>query len=159
MNDLLKLLRKNARLSNAELAVMLGRTEEDIAAEITQLECDGIIRGYTAVIDSEALDRDVVSALIELRVAPKAQSGFDDIAKIVSQYDEVESVTLMSGAYDISIRITGSSLRTISQFVAQRLSAIDGVLSTATHFVLKSYKENGIHMTNDDIDERGFVSP
>ncbi len=159
MNNLLNLLRKNARLSNAELAVMLGISEKEVAAQIEQMEEDGVIRGYTAVVDNTIADKELVTAFIELKVSPKAQSGFDDIARIVSQYEEVESVTLMSGAYDIAIKITGDNLRDISQFVAQRLAAIDGVLSTATHFVLKNYKENGIIMTDEEPDERGYVSP
>ena len=161
MDALLKLLKKNARLSNAELAVMLGITENEVADKIEQLENDGIIKGYNTVINEQAAVDcgHLVTAYIELKVSPRAQSGFDEIARTVSQYDEVESVWLMSGAYDLGITIKGTNLMDISLFVAQRLAPLDGVLSTATHFVLKKYKDNGIDLSDEIIDERGLVSP
>ena len=159
MNDLLHLLKQNARLSNEQLAVMLGSTPEAVAAEITQLEQDGVIKGYSLVLNEELADKDSVSAFIELKVTPKRDCGFDELAKTVMLYDEVESVSLMSGAYDLAVTVTGTSLKDIALFVAQRLSSIDGVLSTATHFVLKRYKEKGIFIEQDIQDERGLVSP
>lgn len=159
MNSLVKLLKTNARLTNAELAVMLGKTEQQVAEEIQKLECDGIIKGYSAIVDDYAVDANAVTALIELKVTPQSQSGFDEIANEISQYEQVESVRLMSGAYDIIVAVTGVSIRDVSQFVSQKLAGIDAVQSTATHFVLKSYKDNGIIINGDETDERGMISP
>ncbi|MBQ9375453.1 MAG: Lrp/AsnC family transcriptional regulator [Ruminococcus sp.] len=159
MDSLIKLLKTNARLTDAELAVMLGKTEKEIADDIKKLENDGVIQGYSAIIDESVIDSNSVYALIELKVTPQSQSGFDEIAKEISQYDEVESVRLMSGGYDISVAVTGGNIRDVSQFVSQKLAAIDAVQSTATHFVLKSYKNNGIIINSSETDERGLVSP
>ncbi|CBL16834.1 MULTISPECIES: Lrp/AsnC family transcriptional regulator [Ruminococcus] len=159
MNELLHLLKQNARLSNEELGAMLGITPAEVAAQIKKLEEDGIIKGYSVVLNDELANKDTVTAFIELKVTPKRDCGFEDLAKTVMMYDEVESVSLMSGAYDLAVTVTGSSLKVIALFVAQRLSTIDGVLSTATHFVLKRYKEKGIFIEQEPIDERGMVSP
>lgn len=159
MNELLHLLKQNARLSNEELGAMLGITPSEVAAQIKKLEEDGIIKGYSVVLNDELANKDTVTAFIELKVTPKRDCGFEDLAKTVMMYDEVESVSLMSGAYDLAVTVTGSSLKVIALFVAQRLSTIDGVLSTATHFVLKRYKEKGIFIEQEPIDERGMVSP
>ena len=155
MKKLIHLLKQNARLSNAELAKMLGRTEQEIAAQIAELEETGVIRGYSVILDEERADRDTVSAYIELKITPQPDCGFDEIARIISGFEEVESVTLMSGGYDLGITITGSGLRDIAGFVAQRLATLDGVLSTRTHFVLKRYKEKGILIQEESGDERG----
>lgn len=159
MNQLIKLLKNNSRMSNAELAVLLGKSEEEVAADIEKLEKDGIIKGYSAIIDESAYDPNSVFALIELKVTPQSQSGFDEIANQIASYEQVESVRLMSGAYDIIVAVNGSNIREISQFVSQRLATIDAVQSTATHFVLKVYKDNGILISHDEIDERGLISP
>ena len=159
MNELLHLLKQNARLSNEELGAMLGITPAEVAAQIKKLEEDGIIKGYSVVLNDELANKDTVTAFIELKVTPKRDCGFEDLAKTVMMYDEVESVSLMSGAYDLAVTVTGSSLKVIALFVAQRLSTIDGVLSTAPHFVLKRYKEKGIFIEQEPIDERGMVSP
>ena len=159
MNELLHLLKQNARLSNEELAAMLGTTPAEVAAQIKKLEDDGIIKGYSVVLNDELANKDTVTAFIELKVTPKRDCGFEDLAKTVMMYDEVESVSLMSCAYDLAVTVTGSSLKVIALFVAQRLSTIDGVLSTATHFVLKRYKEKGIFIEQEPADERGMVSP
>lgn len=159
MEQLIKLLKNNARISNAELAVLLGRTEEQVAAQITELELNGTIKGYSAIVDEDKYNPNSVNALIEVKVTPQSQSGFDEIANTIAGYDEVESVRLMSGGYDIIVSVNGSNIRDISQFVSQRLATIDAVQSTATHFVLKTYKDNGILISGDEIDERGLVSP
>ena len=159
MNELLHLLKQNARLSNEELGAMLGITPAEVAAQIKKLEEDGIIKGYSVVLNDELANKDTVTAFIELKVTPKRDCGFVDLAMTVMMYDEVESVSLMSGAYDLAVTVTGSSLKVIALFVAQRLSTIDGVLSTATHFVLKRYKEKGIFIEQEPLDERGMVSP
>ena len=155
MKELIALLKQNARLSNAELAKMLGSTEEAVAKQIAELEQSGVIRGYSVIVDEERADRDAVSAYIELKITPQPDCGFDEIARIISGLEEVESVTLMSGGYDLGITITGTGLRDIAGFVAQRLATLDGVLSTRTHFVLKRYKEKGILIQEEPGDERG----
>ncbi len=159
MQKLLKILRKNARLSIEELAVMTGREPAEVESQIKELEAKGVIRGYSAVIDDSAFDEDTVLALVELKVTPQSQSGFDEIAARIASYEEVESVRLMSGGYDILVSVTGRNIRDISMFVNQRLAAIEAVQSTTTHFILKSYKENGIIKTDSEKDERGMISP
>lgn len=159
MNDLLNLLKENARLTNAQLAAMLGKTEQEVAEEIHALEQKGIIRGYTAILNEELAQSTEVEALIELRVTPKRDLGFDDIAKTIMMYDEVESVSLMSGAYDLALTVKGESLKEVAMFVSQRLSAMEGVLSTATHFVLKRYKDKGIFIEDEEQDERSMICP
>lgn len=159
MNKLLDLLRQNARLSNAELAAMLGTTEAEVAAQIAKLENDGIIMGYTAIINEESVDETRVTAIIEIKVAPMKGKGFDDLAHTIMEYEEVDSVFLLSGAYDLSVTVTGTSLRKVALFVSERLSALEGVISTATHFILKRYKEKNHVFSEDTTDERSLVSP
>ena len=144
MDQLIKLLKNNARITNSELAILLDKTEEQVAADIAKLEADGVIKGYSTIVDESAYDPNSVFALIELKVTPQSQSGFDEIANQIASYEQVESVRLMSGAYDIIVAVNGANIRDISQFVSQRLATIDAVQSTATHFVLKVYKDNGI---------------
>ena len=156
MNDLITLLKQNARLSNAQLADMLGKTEAEVAAEIADLEKRGILCGYTAIINEELTHSTEVEALIELRVTPKHDTGFDDIAKTIMMYDEVESVSLMSGKYDLALTVKGRTLKEVAMFVSQRLSAMEGVLATATSFVLKRYKEKNILIEEDERDERSM---
>lgn len=159
MDDLLELLKTNARLTVPELAVMLGRSEDEVAAEISRCESDGIIKGYAAILDDSAIDPDYVAALIELKVTPQSQSGFDEIARQIAEYDEVESVRLMSGGYDIIVSVTGKNIRTVSRFVSEKLATIDAITSTATHFELKSYKRYGVMLCDEETDERGLMSP
>ena len=159
MNDLIKLLNQNARFSNEELAAMLGTTPKVIADQIEQLEKNGVIKGYSVILDESLADKDMVMAIIELKVTPQRDCGFDEIAKTIMMYDEVDSISLMSGSYDLSVTVKGKNLQDIALFVAQRLSTIEGVLSTTTHFILKTYKEKGIFIEDEDKDERGFVAP
>ena len=159
MNELIALLKQNARLSNAQLAVMLGKTEAEVAAEIKQLEQDGVIKGYSVICNEELTNDDRVNAIIELRVTPQKDCGFEEIAHTIMQYDEVESISLMSGAYDLMVCISGDNVKDVALFVSQRLAPLHGVLSTATHFVLKKYKEKGIFIETEEPDERGFVGP
>ena len=135
MNDLIKLLNQNARFSNEELAAMLGTTPKDIADQIEQLEKNGVIKGYSVILDESLADKDMVMAIIELKVTPQRDCGFDEIAKTIMMYDEVDSISLMSGSYDLSVTVKGKNLQDIALFVAQRLSTIEGVLSTTTHFL------------------------
>ena len=155
---LLKLLDKNARYTNEELAVMLGMTEEEVAAEIDTLQKEGWIRGYKTVIDWEKLDTSYVSALIELKVSPQADFGFEEIAKRVMQYPEVESVYLMSGGYDLCVMVKSKTFQQVAMFVAKELSTIDAVVSTATHFILRRYKELDVILCDDEKDDRGSLS-
>ncbi|MBQ6824614.1 MAG: Lrp/AsnC family transcriptional regulator [Clostridia bacterium] len=155
---LLKLLNKNARYSLEELATMTGRTLEDVAADIDELEKAGVIRGYKAVIDWERLDNSYVSALIELKVTPKAGLGFEEVAKKVMKYPEVESVYLMSGGYDLCVMVKGKTFQGVAMFVAKELSTIDNVISTATHFVLRRYKELDVELCDGNSDDRGHFS-
>lgn len=155
---LLKLLADNAKLSNAQLASMLDATEEEIAAAIADYEAEGIIRGYKAIVDWDRTDRNLVCARIELKVIPKSNMGFEDIARTVSQFREVETCYLMSGGYDIALTISGKTFKDIALFVAHRLAPLEAVQSTATHFVLKKYKERGLIMEEGFKDEREVTS-
>ncbi len=159
MNELLHLLKQNARLTNAQLADMLGESEQAVAAEIRRLEEKGVICGYSAIVNEELARSTEVEAVIELKVTPRRDSGFDDIARTIMLYDEVESVSLMSGAYDLSVCVKSSSLKDVALFVSQRLAGLDGVLSTATHFLLRRYKEKGIIIGEEERDERGMICP
>ncbi len=159
MNELIELLKQNARFSNAQLSSMLGISEDEVAKQIQQLEEDGIIKGYSAIVDENRVDKDTVIAIIELKVTPQRDCGFDELAKTIMMYDEVESISLMSGAYDLSVTVKGNNLKSIALFVSQRLATIEGVLSTATHFVLKTYKDKGIFIENEETDERSMIAP
>ena len=155
MDKLLSLLKTNARLSNQELAAMLGTTAEEVDNRIKELERKGIIKGYTAIVDEELTQNDGIAAYIELSVTPKAQVGYDDIARLIASYPEVESISLMSGGYDLAVTLRCKNIKDASLFVAQRLATIDGVISTSTHFFLQKYKENGIMLVDPMPDERG----
>ena len=159
MDSLIKLLKGNARLSNEQLAVMLGVTPEEVAARIADYEKRGVIKGYSVILNEELADKNAVTAFIEVKVTPKADFGFDELARTIMLYDEVDSVTLMSGSFDLAVTLSGTNYKEIALFVAKRLSSIDGVISTSTHFVLKQYKEQGFFIENEAADERGFVSP
>ncbi len=158
MENLIKILEENARYTNEEIAVMLNTSADEVAKQIRKLENDGVIRGYKAIIDREKLSVNFVEALIELKVTPKRDFGFDEIAQKISEYPEVEDVNLMSGTYDLSLIITGKTFKDIALFVSQRLAVLDGVVSTATHFVLSRYKEKGVIMQDTATDERGNAS-
>ena len=155
MEKLLKLLRDNARLSTKELAVMLDRNEELVEKQITDLEKTGVIKGYKALIN-ETKVKAGVSALIELKVTPKKELGFQDIADRVMQFSEVESVYLMAGDYDLSVLVRGETIQDVAMFVAKRLSPLESVISTSTHFVLQKYKQDGVIL--DDSKEQDIRS-
>ncbi len=157
MDRLLKLLDTNARMTNSELAVMLGCTEQEVQNQITAWERAGVIRAYKAVIDWDRTDREYVTAIIELRVTPKRDYGFEKLAETIMRFDEVESIYLMSGGYDFSIFVSGRTFKEVAMFVAKRLSTLDSVISTATHFVLRRYKENNVLFLGEEKDERGAV--
>lgn len=155
MEQLIRLLKSNARLSVKELATILGKNEEEIKSQIEALEADGVIKGYTAIVDEELANKDSIAAYIELSVTPKAQVGYDEIARHIADYPEVESISLMSGGYDLGVTLRCKNIKEVSMFVAQRLATIDGVVSTSTHFFLQKYKENGILLVDEAPDERG----
>ncbi len=157
MDKMLKLLDMDARLSVERLAVMLNMPADEVREHLDALEEAGVVRGYKALIDWDKTDREYVTAVIDLQIAPSKDQGFDGVAETIMAFDEVESVKLMSGGYDLSVTITGQSFRDVAMFVAKRLSPIDGVLATATHFVLKTYKERGVLFVDKDKDERGQI--
>ena len=153
--EILKLLAKNARYTVKEMAVMLDIAEKDVESAIAELENDGLIKGYKAVIDWEKLDSAYVSAIIELNVVPKAGLGFEEVAEKIMKYDEVESVYLMSGVYDLNVVVKGKTLHDIAKFVAKELATIDSVTSTTTHFVMRRYKEMDVVLVDEKQDDRG----
>lgn len=157
MDKILKLLNKNARLTNSQMAVMLDMTEEEVAAAIAKLEKDGVVRGYKPLIDWEKTGEELVTAIIELNIAPTKTEGFDGIANTILGFDEVEGLSLISGGHDLMVTVNGRSFKDVAMFVAKRLSPLDGVLGTATHFVLKKYKERGVSFVDEEKDERGSL--
>lgn len=158
MDKLLQLLDKNARLTNAQLAAMLEITEGEVAKQIEAYERSGVIRGYKPVIDWEKTGRNYVSARIELKVTPEKGYGFEEIARTIMEFDEVETVYLMSGGYDIAVTISGKDFKDIALFVAHRLAPLEAVQSTATHFVLRRYKERGVAICSEEEDIREVTS-
>ncbi len=157
MDKLLKLLNTNARLTDAQMAVMLDATEEEIRAAVVALEASGVVRGYKPLIDWEKTGEEVVTAIIELNIAPSKDEGFDGIARTIMEFEEVEGLSLMSGGHDLMVTVNGRTFKDVAMFVAKRLSSLDGVLGTATHFVLKKYKERGVLFEDEERDERGNV--
>lgn len=149
--DILAILQEDGRYTPAKIAVMLDKGEEEVASAIAALEARGVIVKYTAIVNDERLSDDVVQALIEVKVSPQKTSGFDAIAEEIYRFDEVKSCYLMSGGYDLAVFIEGKNLREVARFVSERLSTLDEVQSTATHFILKKYKIEGtITDTEDD---------
>ena len=155
--ELLRLIEHNARLTQPELAVMLGTTEEAIAAELQTLHNEDIILGYTTVVNWEKTSRESVTALIEVRLMPQRDKGFDKIAQHLYRYPQVTSCYLMSGGFDLMLIIEDSTLREVASFISNKVAPIEGVVSTATHFILKKYKSNGIVFDNKPIDKRETV--
>ena len=149
MEQLLKLIETNPTLTPKQLAVMLGREEARVKEMIDDCTAKGIIKGYHATINWEKVENAQVTALIALKVTPKPESGFEEIAARIAEYPEVKSVYLMAGAYDLALFVQDESMQAVSSFVSRKLSALDGILSTATYFVLKSYKENGVVFEKD----------
>lgn len=152
--QILRVIEKNSRISIKELAVILGMEEIDVANELKAMEEEGVICGYHTLIDWEKTSIETVSALIEVRVTPQRGQGFDNIAERIYKYPEVNAVYLISGGYDLLVSLEGKSLREISSFVSDKLSTLESVLSTATHFVLKKYKDHGTILGKKEVDER-----
>ena len=152
--DILKLLTEDARLTSKKLAAMLSADEELVKNTIADLEKKGVIVRYSAIVNSEKAEDALVEALIEVKVTPKKKEGFDGIAKQIAAFPEVKAVYLMSGAYDLAVFIEDRTLQQVSRFVSERISTFDGVISTATHFILKKYKIEGALTEKEDADYR-----
>ncbi len=155
MDKILQLLEGDARLTPEQLSVMCDRPVEDIKKAISDFEKDGTILGYKALVNWDKTDREYVSAIIELKVAPQRDRGFDRIAEKIYHYPEVKSVHLMSGGYDLMLMIEGKTMREVAFFVSYKLAPLEDIVSTATHFVLKKYKDKGVIYESPEIDQRG----
>ncbi|MDO4326748.1 MAG: Lrp/AsnC family transcriptional regulator [bacterium] len=156
---ILAVIEKNSRIDLKDLAILLGESEVAVANEIAQMEKEHIICGYHTLINWDNTSDEKVMALIEVRVTPQRDMGFDKIAERIYQYSEVDSVYLMSGSFDFTVLIEGKTMRQVALFVSEKLSTIDSVLSTATHFVLKKYKDHGTVLTETKQDERMLITP
>lgn len=159
MDRLIALLQENARISLEDAALQLDMTPEEVASAIQDLEAKGVVRAYQAIVNEDKLEADQVTAVIEVKVTPEREGGFDHIASRICRYPEVTSMYLMSGQYDLMLFVEGPDLRTVATFVSARLSSIPGVTGTATHFRLKTYKHHGVLMEQDHVNERLQVSP
>lgn len=156
---ILTFIEKNSRVDLKDLAVMLGVDEVSVANEIAEMEKEGVICGYHTLIDWDKTGEEKVTALIEVKVTPQRGLGFDKVAERIYNYAEVDSVYLISGGFDFMVMIEGKTMRDVAQFVSDKLSPLDSVLSTATHFVLKKYKDHGSIMAHESKDERMLVTP
>lgn len=150
---------KNSKISAFDLAIMLGSTEEEVTAAIKEMEDDTIICGYPTLINWDKVHCERVTALIELKVTPQRGLGFDKIAERIYKFDEVQSVYLMSGGFDLTVILEGRTMREVASFVSEKLAPMDAILSTATHFVLKKYKEHGLPLVPIKQDERMLITP
>ncbi len=159
MDPLLKLLRSNASLKLADLAAMLSLPEDEVRSKIKSYEDDHVILAYRAVLNAEPLGLNTVRAVIEVKITPERGGGFDRLAERIAKYSEVQSCYLMSGGYDLLVVVEGANLRDVASFVSEKLATIQGVLSTATHFMLKPYKEQGVLMKREEPEERLAITP
>jgi DNA-binding Lrp family transcriptional regulator len=159
MNELLNLLKQNALESPENLAKMLGLSVDEVKAQIADYEKTGIIRAYQAVVNEEKLDSSLVTTVIEVKITPESDGGFDRIAERISRFPEADSVYLMSGTFDLLLFIKGRTMHEAARFVSEKLATMKGVTSTATHFMMKTYKQSGILMHSGGDDERLKVSP
>ena len=159
MEEILNILDKeNGNVSRAKIAQMLGMEEKEVADKIEKMEKENVIVGYKTIVNWDKTDKDVVVALIELRITPQRGEGFDKVAERIYKYPQVKSLYLMSGAYDLAVTIEGKSMKEVALFVAQKLAPMDSIISTATHFVLKKYKEEGIVFEDDEKDTRQVIT-
>jgi len=159
MDELLKILKRNALERPEDIARMLGLSVDEVKARIAEYERAGVIRGYQAIVNEDQLDLDKVTAVIEVKVTPEREGGFNRIANRLSRFHEVQSVYLMSGAFDLLLFVAGRDLKEVALFVSEKLATIEGVLSTSTHFMLKTYKHHGVLMEASGEDDRLQVSP
>lgn len=156
---ILSAIDKNSKLSANDLAIMLGYSEEEVKTTLKQLEDEHVICGYPTLINWDKVQCERVTALIEVKVTPQRGLGFDKIAERIYQFDEVQSVYLMSGGFDLTVIIEGKTMREVANFVSAKLAPMEAILSTATHFVLKKYKEHGLPLVQTKQDERMLISP
>lgn len=159
MKEILELLEHNAKLSAQEIAIMLNMDVEEVNKKIKELEDNKVILSYLTLVNWEKVGEEKVSAMIEVRTTPQRDVGFDAVAERIYRFPEVRSMRLMSGTYDLAVFIEGRTMREVSRFVATKLATIDGVVSTTTHFVLKTYKQDGVIVEDDEEDRRLVVSP
>ena len=159
MDALLKLLHDNAALKPAQLAAMLNLSEAEVTAQVRAYENDQVILGYRTILNEEKLGVERVRAVIEVKITPEREGGFNRLAGRIAKYDEVKSCYLMSGGCDLLVIVEGVSLREVATFVSEKLATIHGVISTATHFMLKPYKEQGVLMNRETNEERLAVAP
>src|SRR5215203_1863796 len=159
MDSLLKLIRENAAWKPADLAAMLNLSEDEVTTHIRNFQAEGVILGYRAILNEEKLGIDAVRAVIEVKITPERGGGFDRLAERIAKHREVQSCYLMSGGYDLLVVVQGSNLRDVATFVSEKLATVQGVISTATHFMLKPYKEQGVLMKVDTNEERLAVAP
>ena len=157
MSKLLRLLEADCTLTHEQLASMAGMTVDEVRKEIKQYEDDKVILGYKAIVDWDRTQRESVTALIEVKVTPQRGDGFDRVAERIYQYDEVDSVYLMSGAYDLTVIISGRTLKEVAQFVGERLSTLEDVTGTATHFILRKYKEKHLIFERQEQQEKEWI--
>jgi len=157
MEKLLELLERDCTQTPEQLSAQSGLALEEVRREQKRLEDEGVILGYKAIVDWDRASREAVTALIEVKVTPQSIDGFDRIAERIYQYDEVESMYLMSGSFDLTVIISGRTLREVAQFVGERLAPLDGVTGTATHFILKKYKEKHLVFRPEKPQEREFI--
>ena len=159
LEEILNILDKEkGNISRAKIAQMLGLEEQEVADSIEKMEKENVIVGYKTIVNWDKTDKDVVTALIELRITPQRGEGFDKVAERIYKYPQVKSLYLMSGAYDLAVTIEGKSMKEVALFVAQKLAPMDSIISTATHFVLKKYKEEGIVFEDDEKDTRQVIT-
>ena len=159
MDELLKLLRDDASLTPSQIAGRLGQDAGEVESRIKRLESEGVILGYRTVINEDKLEVDLVRAVIEVKITPEREGGFDRLAARIAKFDEVRSCYLMSGGYDLMVVVEGRDLKAVSSFVSEKLATIQGVISTVTHFMLKPYKEQGVLMAGEYNDEKLSVAP
>ena len=157
--ELLSIIEKNARIDLKDVAACLGITQVDVANELAAMESEGIICGYHTLIDWDKVTEERIHALIEVRVTPQRGRGFDEIAERIYKYPEVQSTYLISGGFDLLVFMEGKTLKEISSFVSEKLSTLESVLSTTTHFVLRKYKDHGIVLNSRSEDERMIMTP
>ena len=159
MEEILEILARNARASVEEIALMLDKSVEEVQETIRKLEDDNVIVGYNTLINWDKSNKDSVVALIEVKVSPQRGQGFDKVAERIYRYPQVKACYLMSGGFDLTVIIEGKTMKEVALFVAEKLAPLESVLSTATHFVLKKYKEHGLPLVHDSNDERMLITP
>lgn len=159
ISQIVEILKRDAKTEPKDISGMLGIDESYVSEIIAKLERDKIIVNYSAIVNTEKLDTETTEAMIEVKVDPQRDRGYDEIARRIYKFPEVKSVYLMSGAYDLAVTLHNATVKQISKFVFEKLAVIEGVRSTATHFIMRKYKENGVILTEEETDDRLVISP